>query len=243
VTQPLLARVRAFNRRVYSSLPWGFRVAQVLIKLSSSLTETVGRVFYAIFLDAGVEGMPPGPEPGTPAGKLPRDYGRRFGERLYAFLLQKAKNATTVEDVLSEMMVTASRDKFDLKPGTSLRGAEQYVMRAAQNHLINHIRKDKTNKRLYDFEVDDEGGFDMADPDAFRHLDNFLPRSELQQLMRELEGVHARAPSWLEAQLEGLKNVELAEEWGVTKPAVTMWEQKYVPQIKNVVMKYLKAAA
>lgn len=242
MTKPLLARVRDLNRRVYASLPWGFRVANVLIKLAFGLTDTVGRVFYALFLEAGVEGMPPGPAPGTPPERLPSGYGRRFGERLYAMLLQKAKNATLVEDVLSELMVTAARDKFGLKPGMSLRGAEQYVMRSAVNHLINHLRKDKPTEELGG-EGDESTDVDMSDPNAFRDLDNLLPRHELQRLMKDLESVHPRAPSWLEAQLEGLKNVELAEEWGVSKGAVTMWEQKYVPAIKDVVLRHLKAAA
>ncbi len=237
--RPILARLRDLNRRVYASLPWGFRVANVLVKLSYGLTETVGRIFYSLFLDSGVEDMPPGAEPGTKPDRLPSGYGRRFGERLYAMLLQKARNPSLVEDVLSEMMVTVSRDKFNFPPGTSLKGAEQYVIRTAVNHLINLIRSNKHNDRYID--IDDM--VDVSDPNSFQNLDNVLPRQELEKLMEDLRRVHPRAPSWLEAQLEGLKNVELAEEWGVSKSNITGWEHKYVPDIKKVVMKYLREAA
>ncbi len=236
--RPILARLRDLNRRVYASLPWGFRVANVILKLAYSITETVGRVCYAEFLKANVEGMPPGAEPGTKPERLPPGYGQRFGERLYALLLQKSRNPDMVEEVLAELMVTASKGKFDIRPGTTLRGAEQYVIRAALNILINIIR---SNKRNQTEEIDDT--VDVSDPNAFQSLDKMLPRAELERLMQDLSRINPRAPSWLEAQLEGLRNVELAEEWGVSKSNITGWEQRYVPEIKKVVLRYLREAA
>jgi len=208
-----------------------------MVRLAYGLTDTAGRVFYALFLDSGVQGMPPGAEPGTKPERLPPGYGKRFGERLYAMLLQKAKDPDTVESVIADMLLTVSRGKFKVDENTTLRGAEQYVMKAALNHLINALR---SKRRMEDINGE---GIDVSDPSAFRNLDEFLPRADIQKLLHDLERVDKRAPSWLEAQLDGLKNVELAEEWGVAKSYISNWEKANLPKIKQIVMKYVQNAA
>ena len=40
----LIARANELNRRIYSSLPFGYRLANFLVKLSLDTAETFGRI-------------------------------------------------------------------------------------------------------------------------------------------------------------------------------------------------------
>lgn len=240
----LQARLQDLNRRIYASLPWGYRVAQLMLRLSYSLTDTIGRVFYAMFLNAGVEGMPPGAAPGTTPERLPPAYGRAFGQRVYALILQKVKDPNMAELAISNLLLEVSKRRFTIKPGSSLKEAESYVLTSAVRSVIDEIRSQR-GRGKYKAPKHYEGieDIELGDPGAFRELDTLLPRSEMTRLLNELKRIDERAPSWLKAQLEGLTNVELAEQWGVSKPRITGWERDNLPKIKDVVMKYVQDAA
>lgn len=240
------ARIQDLNRRIYASYPWGYRVAQLLVKLSFSLTDTVGRVIYAWFLDAGVEGMPSGGAPGTKPERLPPGYGHQFAQRLYAYLLKKSRNPDHVETILANLLEKAAAGKLNLPAGTPLRKAESYIFTIATNLLTDLVRIRRKGPKVNVIPFDDIGGeetFDPADPSSFQHLQDLLPRSELQRLMREIDQINPRALGWLEAQLNGVRSKDLAAEWGVSKSTVSMWEHQYLPKIKSVVMKYLRDVA
>ena len=249
----VLAKARELSRLIYASLPWGYRVAGVFIHLASSLTDTVGKVIYHAFIQAGVEGMPlisgepPTLEKFKRPERLPSGYGKRFAEKLYALLLAKARNPDVVEEVLSQFLVKVAQGKLEgLKPGAPIGMAEGYVSQMVVRVLMDHLRAEfgrHEKSRKPKLEDIDAEGFNPADPDAFRHLDKMLPRSEMTRLMRDLEQVNDRAPSWLEAKLNGLKGVEIAEEWGVGKSRITEWENRYVPEIKAIMIQYLQDAA
>lgn len=248
----LLAKAWDLSRRIYASLPWGYRVAGLMLRIASGLTETVGKVLYAEFIKAGVAEMPP-IKGETPAKgpikpeKLPSGYGKRFGERLYAALLSKSRNPDTVEEAISNLLLKAADGRLgDIRDGASLREAERYVVQVGLQELKYLWRKeqgrsDHQQRRMVD--IDDEVQVNLSDPNSFRHLDQMLPKDELARLMRDLEAVDPRAPSWLEAQLDGVSNVQLAQEWGVGKSRITGWENDHVPAIKRVVMKYVQDAA
>lgn len=245
---PLLARARKLSRQIYASLPWGYRLAGVLLHIASGITDTLGRVVYLNFINSGVTDMPPlnGATPSRDLKKVPPGYGKPFGDRLYASLLSKSRNPDTVEDVLSTLMINITAGKMKIREGASLREAESYATQAALYLLKGVWRKEK-NRREQDLPtgLDTEEGpqINLADPNSFRHLDKLIPKSELSRLMSDLERINERAPSWLEAKLEGLTGVEIAQEWGVGKSRITGWEQQYVPDIKRVLTRYIQDAA
>jgi len=246
---PLLAQAREQSRRIYASLPWGYRVARLVLHLASGLTDIIGRVTYLDFIKSGVVDMPPinGETPARTLKAVPVGYGKHFGDRLYALLLSKSKHPDTVEDVLSTLMTQIAEGKMKLREGASLREAESYVIQWALNTLKMIWRKDNSRREQGMPEGETEDGapidFNFEDPNSFRHLDKLIPKSELSRLMHDLERVHERAPSWLEAKLDGLRGVEIAQEWGVGKSYITGWEQQYVPAIKRVLTRYIQDAA
>lgn len=246
---PLLVTARDLSRRIYASLPWGYRVAGLMLHLASNLTDIFGRAVYQEFIRAGVPDMPPinGQTPSRDLKRVPPGYGKKFGDRVYAMILNKSRNPDTAEEVISTLMVNIAAGKIGISEGTSLYTAEGYVVQSAINTLKMVWRKENLHKEkgLTQFDTDDAEAaqLDFADPNSFRHLEKMLPESELNHLMRDLEHVHKRAPSWLEAKLDGLTGVELAQEWGVGKSQVANWEKDYMPDIKRVLTRYLQDAA
>lgn len=240
VLRQKIATVETLNRRIYASLPWGYRVAQVLIKLSYNLTETTGRVFYSLFLKSGVEGMPPGAEPGTKPERLPRGYGHAFGQKIYAFVLKKVRNPDLAAQVLSELLMKVAKGQFKVDKGVHINKAESYVFQSAARAVVDVLRETKGRKDRNQDRKFEELDINLSDPSAFRELDELLPQYDLDQLLEELEDINDRAPSWLKAQLEGLSNVELAEQWGVGKSRINEWENHNLPKIKKVVQQYVR---
>lgn len=238
-----LAAVDGLNRKIYASLPWGFRVAQVMVRLSYSLTETVGRVFYSLFLRSGVEGMPAGPQPGTKPERLPKGYGSEFGKKLYAFILKKTGNPDKAETVIGEMMLSVAKGKFKIAEGYRLQQAESYVFQAATRHISDVIREERGRKDRGTYREpainDSIDDLNLSDPNAFRELDGMISHRDLNDILEELEDIDPRAPSWLEAQLNGVLNVELAAMWGVTEPRISQWERSNLPKIKKVIEQYV----
>lgn len=255
----LAAQFRQFNRQLYASLPWGYRVAGLMLHLASSVTDSLGKVIYFELIKAGVGDMPD--VNGAPASefldkhpknpeRLPTGYGRKLADRLYAILLSKTRNPDAVEEVISDYLVTVSRKGIPVPAGSTLSQAEGYVKSSVMNALSDYFRaskgrKDRGGIRPDSQSLDDENSEfgNLADPNAFKNLDDMLPQADIRRLMRDLEHVNARAPSWLEAQLEGLSNTELAAEWGVGKSAISEWERTNLPKIKKIVLDYVREAA
>jgi hypothetical protein len=221
-----------------------------MLHIASSLTDTVGRVFYGEFVKHGVVDMPPinGEVPAKTLKTVPSGYGKRFGERLYATLLSKSRNPDAAEEALSITMSQVVEGKLkSLREGAALREAEQYVVQMALNNLLSawrkeHGRTDRGNARYME-DIDSDNLLDLSNPASFRSLDHMLPKAELSRLMAELEKLNERAPSWLEAKLDGLGGTEIAQEWGVGKSRIVGWEQRYLPEIKRVLTKYIQDAA
>lgn len=245
----LAAKACALSRRIYASFPWGYRVAGVMLHLASGLTSDVGKVLYAAFLKAGVDGMPPVKDVEKAVKNpalLPTGYGKRFAERLYATLLSKVRNPATVEDILGRLMEQVAQGKLEgLKPGSPLIAAEQFVMTMAMRLRSEYIRKEfgRPDRSLKPRMEQLDETIDFEDPDSFKNFGELLPSSEVERLMRDLSKIDTRAPSWLEAKLSGLSNVEIAEEWGVGKSRVTGWEKDHLPAIKKVILRYVEEAA
>lgn len=259
MTQQLVARLRDLNRRIYSSLPWGYRLAQVVLHMASSLTDTVGKVFYMEFLKSRVEDMPP--INGQPAlevaeefkgrpERLPRGYGAKFGARVFATLLQKVRNPELVEEIISQLLLNVARKKFSFE-GMSLSKAENFVITSAMNLVTDYLRgeygrgKERRKRDLsLDSPVNDSTTIEdlLSDPSAFKSIDNMLSSSELSRMTAELDRLHPRAADWFTAKLNGDKSKEIAEAWGVSPAAVSQFEAKVMPKVKEILYKYLDAA-
>jgi DNA-directed RNA polymerase specialized sigma24 family protein len=218
-----------------------------MLHLASSITDSFGRASYLEFIRAGVVDMPPlnGAPPSRDLKSVPPGYGKKFGDRVYAVLLSSSRNPDVVEDALSRTLMKMVDGKLHLREGSSLRDAESYVLLAAKNSLKEIWRQKKPEQSFptSDPENEDDVQINFMDPNSFRHLDKLIPKTELGRLMADLERVNERAPSWLEAKLDGLTGVEIAQEWGVGKSRITNWEHDNVPAIKRVLLRYIQEAA
>lgn len=260
MTRTLIARLRDLNRKIYSSLPFGYRLAQVVLHMASGLTDTVGKVFYAEFLKSGVEDLPP--IDGQPAlavadkyegrpERLPKGYGAKFGTRIFATLLQKVRSPELAEEILSQLMLNVARRKFSFA-GMTLSKAENFVITSAMNLVTDHLRgefgrgKERRKRDLsLDTPISDTGTIEdlLSDPSAFKSLDTMLSHSELSRMTEELDRLNPRAAEWFTAKLNGDKSKEIAEAWGVTPAAVSQFESKIIPKVKEILYKYLDVAA
>lgn len=250
------ARATDLSRRIYASLPWGYRVAGLFLKLAYGAQETFGRFVYAKFIQAGVAGMPD--INGQPAlslrdkvqgpradAKLPSGYGRKFGEKAWAVCLKKLKSPELVEEAVAAVTMKLVSGQMRIQEGVDLQKAEAFVMVALINAGTDALRRLKARPNEYVDLVDDESGasLDITDPNAFKRIEDVFGPSDLRKIMQDVSRVNERAPSWIEAQLEGLSNVELAEQWGVSPAYVTKWTGQYLDKIKDVVYKHLRDAA
>ncbi len=254
----LAAQASKLSRRIFASLPWGYRLAHLLTKLAVDTQEAFGRLAYAEFLKSGVTGLPDikgmpalsfrseiqGPRA---ADKLPKGYGKSFGVKVWKIALSKFYQPELVEEAISHVMIKLVSGGVHIREGTELRQAEAFIITSVMNAATDALRKKKREAPSRSLIQDDgDGGteeVDITDPHAFQDIERMIPRSEMSKIMRDLRQVNERAPGWVEAQLDGLSNVEIAEEWGVSPAYVTKWFRTYGEQIEAVFNKYLSAVA
>lgn len=68
-----------------------------------------------------------------------------------------------------------------------------------------------------------------------------FPSFDMQKIMQDVKEVHPRAQSWVLAKLDGMSNVEIAEDWEVSPSYLTSWFHKYGQDIKEVFAKHLES--
>jgi DNA-directed RNA polymerase specialized sigma24 family protein len=252
----LYRRAVELSRKIYCSLPWGYRVAQVFTVLAGDSLDSFGRVVYSEMIRSVVRGMPE-----TASGKpafdlvqdverrgadaLPAGYGRPFASRVFKILLSKFSDPEVVEDAMSQVLLQAARRKLHIKNGANLPEAESYIITIAMNAArdILRARGRRREESLIRDRDDEESRVDVEDPEAFRQLDTLLPAPELRRLLVELREVHPRAPDWLQAKLDGQSGQEIAEQWGTTPSYVSKWQRSYVGDIARTVREHVATAS
>lgn len=259
----IASRANALKRRIYSSLPVEYRVARFLLKhriLTAVDKNSFGVAFYAEFIKAGVTGMPDvdgipaeelkgklkkaGPKAAIVLRRMDPSYGRDFNQDIW----RTANKYTSMyglpqdlaEDVLQTAVINLIRGEGKSKISTfAVHQAESYV----KNQIawrFKDLRKKMNQDPSFSMTKDDddvEKQIDVIDPQA---LNNFLrilgPRAQ-KDFARKLRSLDPRNPdrpwSWIEAQLEGLRDSELAAEWGVTPGLVSQWRKKFEPKIRK----------
>ncbi len=251
----LLRRAVDLSRRIYASLPWGYRIAELITVLAGDSLDAFGRVIYAEMIKSVVRGMPD-VAPGKTAfdlvqdveregaDALPPGYGRPFASRLHKVLLSKLGDPEVAQDAMSKVLLQVVRGKVHIHSGADLHSAEAYIVTACLNAGRDILRAEgrRRERPLVRDRDDEQTTVDVEDPNAFQQLDTLLPASELKAVLRELGEVHPRAPEWLKARLQGDSGQEIASEWGVTPSYVSKFQRIYLPEIKRVVEHHLRQA-
>ena len=215
---------RDLQRRIYASMPFGYRVAELMLRLADGSADAFGTYLYAVFLSQGVEKMPPirgmSPEeflasvkskdPRVISKKLPANYGKALGAQAQKMLLIMVKRMDIVDDVLMhwlESVVLAG--KLDIRPGTDLRTAHSFVLKSLKNAALTVLRGEKRTTGLPE---DEEGVIvDIHDPRALQELEEAFGglRKMPADLKSDLRGVAEWAPEYLGLSLEGYTDDEI----------------------------------
>lgn len=204
--------------RLYSSLPWGYRLAELFTRLAVDTIESFGRTIMAEFLLRGVTGMPdPGhrwnPKSSDPAKTLPSGYGREFASRVYKTLIAKFRDPDVVDNAMMDFVIrfTLQGGSKHMLPNTDFKTAMGYVMTGVVNQGKN-IVKDNAKRRQNEKPLTDEedgSSIDVDDPNAFRDLLRLIPSSELSRMKSELAGVISWAPYYVSLVMQGYDDAEI----------------------------------
>lgn len=254
----LVTAALKLRRRVYASLPWGYRLANFLTHLAAD-TGGFGQVAYGLFLMHGVEGMPP--SKGTPAEmfkpsspkeidhKVPRGYGAEFGKKVFRVLLHSFKDHDFAEEVMSEGMLKILTGDNSLSrelPGKQLSKAENLFIESMVNLGIDIQRKRGRERSL----VNEEGVEQVIeDPKAWEELEQHLPEREMDSIRRELAEVSPRLapdlPLYFDLLLDGYRDSEIVNNQMLPflkdKPiSQQAWSKMYKDHIKRILREHFE---
>lgn len=244
------------------------RLLVVQLRLAGMLEASYGRLMYAEFIKAGVTDMPDveltrkvGPysrgevvaaedlrEYFLAKGKqavsfLPEKYGSRLGHQMWTISKSLVKSETNVQEVMQQVAVELTAGTKQTIKALPLSSAESYVKDRVKRRSIDLIRSTKRQSNpVVDKEISEH--INISAPNAVHKLWTDLGASGRREIQKALHrDVDRRHPEWawewIEAQLEGLSNRDLAAQWGVAPSMVTQWVQRYLPAIRDVFEEFL----
>ena len=215
----LIQASRDLRRLVFSSRPWGLRVAHLLyqIRFASEATD-FGQSIYGLFLLYGVEGMPTPPlipKNTRDISKL-RGYGGEFGKKAFNFALRlfraDSMKVERAQETLSLAFLKLFSDsslesKLKDKP---LAYAENYVYSAVKSEAISLMRKERLRAHS---DIEDL----IQEPASWDNLGDLIPRQEQEALLTELErsvnpNIFPDIVQYLQLLLDGHNTQEIAED-------------------------------
>lgn len=262
----LLKWATDLRRRIYASLPWGYRVAVFFRRLASGIMDAFGRIMYAEFIKRGVNSMPDiGGKPahewqerltkaGTRAGDmLPRGTGREFAEKAWKILLKLSRDPETTEEVMTLVIEKFVKNPNLIREGSDLRVAEGYIIQSLKSHLYDYLRATKRRTRLVSPGLtteNDEGdtvNLDVRDPESWREIGEMLPQAELKEILHALERLHPSAAAFLDLTFQGYTPAEMAREGllphlegkPVSPSNLYQWIERWKPRIQEVLQQHI----
>jgi DNA-directed RNA polymerase specialized sigma24 family protein len=252
----LAARATELSRRIYASLPWGYRLARLFMKLSDA--SEFGPAFYAEFIHRGVSGMDEidGKDPSTFKGDKNlanllgrKKYGRNFGQKLFATALRKLKSAEIVEDAITDYFIKLKTGKGmgrNIDEGTPLSTAEGYAITGVIRTGFDILKKKKRERPslVRRDESGTERQIDINDPAAFKEFASIMTVMDLEKAMRDVERFDERAAFWIKQMMRGWKDKEIAKELGFKHPQ-QLYELKkkyWGPKLRKIFEKYQRQA-
>jgi len=257
----LAKRASDLARRIYASLPWGLRVANFFMRLASDMIDAFGRIVLAEMIKRGVTDLPDiGDVPalswqeklqklGTRAAdRLPKNYGRKFGQMCWNVMLAKTKNPEMVEELMTWTIERLLANPHVIREGVTRAEAEGFILMMLKNRAKDIWKSQGRRRDINVPELRDEEGvtIDVMDPNSFKELAEMLPEHTLRAIIRDLEAIHPNAAAYIDLAFQGYDDKEIAEnamlpamERAVTPAALNKWKKKWLPRIQQVMKKYL----
>jgi hypothetical protein len=269
-TAALAKRASDLSRRLYASLPLGYRIARLLINITASDNTAFGYLMYTLFIRAGVTNIPD--INGHPALDLQpalqtnlnvvnladrhalSSISGNFGEFVYATFLKKFHRPDAVREGMDRTRDKLLENQNLIKP-VNIKKAQNFVMLLVEHETLSAMRHQR-RLREDQFLLDDEGHeIDLEGPKGFNALENLLPPPVMRHVLHELEAIHPLGPIWLEANLEGgekgdVTQREIAEQYMAKFPEKNLGRSrvnqlllKYEPKFKKVLLNHIRDVA
>jgi DNA-directed RNA polymerase specialized sigma24 family protein len=235
------------KRKVFSSLPWGHRVAHLCHQVRFASDASVfGQSMYGLFLLYGVKGMPETsfmPKNTKDINRL-HGYGRDFGKKAFGFALRLFKSDTMRVDKAGEVLSLVFMKLFSnpmLKEtfeGKSLSYAENYTYSAIRSEAYNLMRKDKLRSHS---DIEDM----VHEPSTWGHFADLFPVEEQEEMLDAIEravnlNIFPDIVEFFKLLMEGYNTEEIANKRLLPslkkKPMTPNGLRKY----ENVIMKVLQ---
>lgn len=250
--QQLIVAVHQLRARVFSSLPWGYRVARFLFQIRFGAEPgAFGRLTYGLFMLYNVEGLPRVdfiPKTIREIDMLPRELGREFGFRCRNVAAKYLRGSDDdIEDLLSTVVVKliSSPEVKRVLNGEVLSRAESYVLKIIRNMAIDQLRKNHVRRHE---DIDEL----IEAPSHWNELGAILSESEKDDIAAELEkAVSPRLlpdlPRYFELLMSGYSNKEIAEQRMLPNFREKSMSQqalaRYRGKIKNILERHFELQA
>lgn len=232
----LVTSALGLRRKIYASLPFGYRIAQVFIRLAGFVTDAIGRGFLQKFREYDqVTGIEPG------------DDGKAFGKKLYAEALRVVKNPSRAEDVIQGLFQEyLEKGTFKTIKGP-MHNAERFVLNMVKLRAMNALRPDK---KLRDLTIQNDEGEEVErvieDPSEWERFDDgLLEQIDLHRIRAELKHMNPNLEAYFVLMLDGVSDKEILE--GQMLPMLEgkdikgpNWNQTYKPKLVDKIQKVLQ---
>lgn len=264
----LVLAASALRRKVYASLPRGYRLFLCYLKLADQDTSILGLTLYAYFLMNGVTGLPP--IGGKPAQNfigedldetiknikiLAPGYGKDLGRNLYGWAIKNFKDLA--DEVISETYakVLKSEAMRDWIQGKNLDQAQGYIFTTVENMAKDMWKARKVRKHDETESLTNEEGIDRAleDPSSFKDFEERINIKEVYQgvakeLARSIDPELAKdVPLYLKLHFEeGYEVSDIFRDkmlpYLETHPTMKYpnWKARYEPKILHVLRKHME---
>ena len=264
MTQAKLAsRASDLKRQIYASLPFRYRVAQLLFRLKIAddfLKRNFGRAIYAEFIRAGVTDMPNvGGEPALNireiilklkergANILPSGFGNMFGNEMWMVASKYVDNPEAIADVLQSVMVEVynrnKRGTDNKLQAVSSSSAESYIKWLVSKRAQDWRRKFDKSKP-FSLPYPDRAVPDLLDVKALKGFLHMLSPGDANKFKQDVDRIDSRNPdrpwSFIEGVLEGRSNTEIAKDWGVDKARLSQLLKRWQPELQRIFRKYVE---
>jgi len=237
----LVASAEALEHKVYASLPWGYRISQLLLTLASEALDLTGwgvQVF-TVFLEEGVRDVPLDAK-----GKIDEGEAAKFGRNTFSTLRNMARG--DAPDLLQEAYIKLLSSKHSVR-GATFKGAKNYVTTLAVNAAKDFIRKNRRNQSLTDDEGTDMVVVDERHPDSYKNFGHEISPAKMNAIKRDLAKLPQFTPEVLEAVpiyidllADRVSRFKIINNGMLPiKVDYGAWMRKYNPYIEKALLKHL----
>lgn len=260
----LAARAQRLSRQIFASLPFSYRFGVMMEVFSDTyahIKDALGQTLYAVFYQAGVEGLPPidekklkklrehGPKA---ADILPKGIGGELARYVAGMARDMIDNEQDTMDFLQEFleMVLKGKLKIDAEKAGGVRGAESYTKDFAKRRLIDRYRALKRERKRMPTQTMTEretgGQINIEDPHSLKAVIRRIDPRHRRKFQQELRKVDRKHPTWPEeimlARMDGYGWREIGPKLGVPWGTISEWFHKNRDKIRDIFDRHIEIA-